>query len=137
MYGYRNETGATYKIFEDYLEVLQSAGTTLSDCGEDESIDFFSVKGQINHSTTTDKVFYECTEDKKRCSLWIDENHKLYFAQKVLSVAENIPEKAISRYPNPSEEIINIDEKLTSIKLSEISITDSKGKGTLKKIKYF
>jgi hypothetical protein len=69
--------------------------------------------------------------------LWIDENHKLYFAQKVLSVAENIPEKAISRYPNSSEEIINIDEKLTSIKLSEISITDSKGKGILKKIKYF
>ena len=102
MYVYCNETGATYKIFEDYLEVLQRAGTTLSDCAEYESIDFFSVKGQINHNTTKDKVFYECTEDKKRCSMWIDENHKLYFAQKVLSVAENISKKAISLYPNPS-----------------------------------
>ena len=132
MYVYCNETGATYKIFEDYLEVLQRAGTTLSDCEEDESIDFFSVKGQINHSTTTDKVFYECTEDKKRCSIWIDENHKLYFAQKVLSVAENISKKVISLYPNPSEEIINIDVKLTSVKLSDILIIDSQGKEILK-----
>lgn len=132
--GYCNGTEATYKIFENYLEVLERGATTLSDCGGDEALDyFFPIKGQISYTETTDKVFYEFTDDKKGISIWIDENHKLYFTQKVLSVAENIFEKSISFYPNPSKEILKIDVKSASIKLSKISIIDSQGREIIKK----
>ncbi|WP_081816974.1 T9SS type A sorting domain-containing protein [Polaribacter sp. Hel_I_88] len=132
--GYCNGTEATYKIFKNYLEVIQRGATTLSDCGGDEDLDyFFPIKGQITYTETTDKVFYEFTEDKKGISIWIDENHKLYFTQKVLSVAENSFEKSILLYPTPTKDIIHIDVKSASIVLSEISIIDFQGREVLKK----
>lgn len=136
--GYCNGTEVKYKIFENCLEILLRGGTTLADCGGDESIDyFFPLKGIIDYNTTTDKVFFKFTEDKKGLWLWIDENHKLYFTKQVLSIEENQLEKAISIYPNPTNNYINIDVKQANIKLSQVSIIDFQGKEIIKKSSNF
>jgi hypothetical protein len=96
------------------------------DCGESESLNYFHpLKDQIDYNQLTEKVYYEFTEDKKVLPMWIDEKHKLYFTLKVLNIKENNLEKAISIYPNPSQEIINIDIKaVSSITIKEVSIID-------------
>jgi len=127
--GYCNVTSAKYLIHDNYLEVLERGGTTLSDCGGDEETDFFNpITGNVYMQQPAKKIYFEFTTDQKGLWLWSDENHKLFFSEKVLSVEENQLEKVISIYPNPSKEFVNIDVKSNSIEIYEVSIIDFQGR---------
>ncbi|MFK8060548.1 MAG: T9SS type A sorting domain-containing protein [Polaribacter sp.] len=128
--GYCNNTKVKYEKFGNYLMFKSGGGRSLADCGGDEDTDFY-------HQILTSKVNYEITEDKKGLWLWSDENHKLFFSQKVLSVAENEFEKAIDIFPNPTSEIVNIKVKSNTVKISEIIIFDNQGREILKKLNNF
>lgn len=108
------------------------------DCGDDEDNDFFNpITGNFYSQEPAKNVNYEFSEDKKGLFLWINENHKLVFSKKVLSVEKNQLENAISFYPNPTKEIIHIDVKTSSIKILNISIIDSQGREIIKKSSNF
>lgn len=131
--GYCNGTSVKYTIVNNELLVLERGGTTLQDCGGDEETEFFSpLSGNIYLQQPANNLKYEFTENNNKLTIWSDENHKLVFEQKVLSVEENRLENAIAIYPNPTKEIIKIDLKSNEINLSEISIIDNQGKEILK-----
>jgi len=133
--GYCNGTSAEYKVLDNYLEVLERGGTTLMDCGNDESSEyFFPVKGQINWTENTNQVFYKFDEDGENLTLWINENHKLIFEEKVLSIKKSILENAIAIYPNPTKDYINIDINSNNVNLIKVSIIDNQGKEVIKKV---
>ncbi len=133
--GFCNVSSATFKIGGSYLDVLQRGSTTLTDCGIDESSDFFKpITGNIYMHNPAKKVYYEFNEDYSGLWLWTNENHKLYFESKTLNTKADIFEKSITIYPNPSNDIINITlpfGRFTS--LTEIALIDNQGKIIVKK----
>ena len=132
--GFCNGTSAKYLINNNYFEVLERGGTTLSDCGGDEETDFFiPITGNIYMQQPAKKVYYEITEDEKGLWLWSEENHKLFFSEKTLSIKENELEKAIAIYPNPSKEFVTINVISNTIEISNVSILDFQGRIIIEK----
>jgi len=132
--GYCNGTDAKYTINENYLDVLDRGGTTLSDCGGHEETEYFTpITGNIYLQQPAKKVYYSINNDQNGFTLWSDINHKLAFEQKVLSTKEEFLEKAISIYPNPANEFIAVQIKEAAIIIDNISIIDVKGNVILKR----
>ncbi|WP_445749059.1 S8 family serine peptidase [Polaribacter sp.] len=133
--GYCNASAAVFDIKSNYFEVNERGFTTLRQCDGKEETDFFGpLTGNFYMQNPAKKVNFQFSEDQTVLTLWSDENHKLVFEQKVLSLEENILEKAIVLYPNPSKEFINLDVKSTNIQLSEVSIFDKQGRIILNQI---
>jgi len=131
--GYCNATNAKYRVDTDYLEVLQRESTTLNDCGGNEETNYFlPITGNIYMQQPAKNVNYHFNIDTKELFLWVDENNKLVFTERVLGLEENSLEEAISIYPNPSKGIINIDIKSNFVEILEVSIIDFQGKELLK-----
>lgn len=128
--GFCNLTDTKYKIENGFLEVLERGSTTLEKCKMNEEIEFFKpLTGNIYMQKPAKKVNFEITKDKQGLWIWTDENHKLFFTNnKKLKIENRLLDSVISIYPNPSKKIINIDLKLNSVEITEISIIDSQGR---------
>ena len=136
--GYCNVTGAIYKVEDGFLEVLERGGTTLRQCAGDEEMDVFNpITGNIYMQQPAKKVYYQIKDDENGLWLWSDENHKLFFSEKVLSIEENELEKAVNIFPSPAKDKIYIELKSTLIKITDISILDFQGRIILKKTSDF
>ena len=126
--GYCNGSNAKYKIHENYLEVIKRGGTTLSDCGIDESTEYFNpITGNIYMQQPAKKVYYEFTEDNTGVWLWKDENHKLFFESKTLNTSNELLGNAINIYPNPTNDFINIVLKNNFYNINKVTIYDVLG----------
>ena len=136
--GYCNITFATYSFQNNFLKVEERGGTTLSDCGGDEETDYFThLTGNFYLQNLPEKVYYSFSENEKILTFWVNENHKMVFQQRVLSVKDFSLYDAISIYPNPSEDILKINYLNDSFKISKIKITDFQGRTIAYKTKEF
>lgn len=132
--GYCNGTSAKYVVNANYLEVVTRGGTTLTDCGGGEEVEYFQhLTGTLNWQQPSGNVNFTFNDSKTELILWMDENRKMVFEKDVLSVDKNDIENYIIIYPNPIKGVLYINSKATN--LVELNITDFRGRVVLNKSK--